>query len=182
MAVRRLDLPQRGLSLLPALPLESTAARPRQHRTELSGFAAHRRPRHRAAHRAGADFAAQRLQPVRIVVREPHGEARRGAQFPRLQRAEGVHGQSCLHVPERHRLELPGRSTLRDRRPRPEREQLSVRPVCPGRLGTHQPAHIESGPAVGLRIGHAQQQLRHAGGGAHRHGSLRECLPVLHRR
>ena len=65
-------VPQRGLPLVPALPLEPEAGEPRHHRPELRRAAADRRPRHRAVHRPGARVAARRLLAVPEMARQPY--------------------------------------------------------------------------------------------------------------
>ena len=101
-------LPERGLPVVPALPLEPEAGEPRHHRRELRGAAAHRRPRHRAVHRPAARVAARRLLAVPEVERQPHRQGRRRRQLPGLRRQQAVQRQPAVHLSRRHQLGLPG--------------------------------------------------------------------------
>ncbi len=75
---------------------------------------------------------------------------------------------------------FPAEAVYGVRRSRSRRVELPGRLLRAGRLACRQPPDAESRPALGLRVGHAEQRPRHPGGRAggggslHRHGAVHD--------
>ncbi len=156
-------LDERSHHHLSAIQLEPRAGEHRRHRAELHRRDEDRRARHDAGLHPDARVAARRLHALRAVEGSAHAQGGRRGQLPSIRSGEVLQRQSGVRIPPGRGVYLPVPGAIRRRQSGSQHGQPPGRVLHPGRLERGLEAHVQPGPALGLRVRHAEQRLRDAG-------------------